>query len=71
MGHHEGAWLRGWLCECRLTGEWAVGLTLLGGHVDDGMACDAYTTTQGDKEIVGTLRGIDEFVNMVMDDVTE
>jgi len=26
---------------------------------------------QGDKELVGTLRGIDEFVNMVMDDVIE
>ena len=26
---------------------------------------------QGDKEIVGTLRGFDEYVNMVLDDVTE
>eukprot|EP00640_Fibrocapsa_japonica_P007975 CAMPEP_0113934218 /NCGR_PEP_ID=MMETSP1339-20121228/1559_1 /TAXON_ID=94617 /ORGANISM="Fibrocapsa japonica" /LENGTH=66 /DNA_ID=CAMNT_0000935921 /DNA_START=103 /DNA_END=303 /DNA_ORIENTATION=- /assembly_acc=CAM_ASM_000762 len=26
---------------------------------------------KGDKEIVGTLRGFDEFVNMVLDDVTE
>jgi len=26
---------------------------------------------QGDKELVGTLLGIDEFVNMVMSDVTE
>jgi len=26
---------------------------------------------QGDKELVGTLRGFDEFVNMVMDDVTQ
>lgn len=26
---------------------------------------------QGDKEIVGTLRGFDEYVNMVLEDVTE
>lgn len=26
---------------------------------------------KGDKEITGTLRGFDEFVNMVLDDVTE
>ena len=26
---------------------------------------------QSEKEIVGTLRGFDEFVNMVLDDVTE
>jgi hypothetical protein len=26
---------------------------------------------QGDKEVVGTLRGFDEYVNMVLDDVTE
>jgi len=26
---------------------------------------------KGDKEIVGTLRGFDEFVNMVLEDVTE
>ena len=26
---------------------------------------------QGDKEIVGTLRGFDEYVNMVLDDVVE
>lgn len=26
---------------------------------------------QGDKEIVGTLRGFDEYVNMVLDDVIE
>ena len=26
---------------------------------------------KGDKEVVGTLRGFDEFVNMVLDDVTE
>jgi U6 snRNA-associated Sm-like protein LSm5 len=26
---------------------------------------------QGEKEIVGTLRGFDEYVNMVLDDVTE
>lgn len=26
---------------------------------------------KGDKEIVGTLRGFDEYVNMVLDDVTE
>ena len=25
---------------------------------------------QGDKEIVGTLRGFDEYVNMVLEDVT-
>mmetsp|Transcript_12830 Transcript_12830/g.15533 ORF Transcript_12830/g.15533 Transcript_12830/m.15533 type:complete len:89 (-) Transcript_12830:1064-1330(-) len=26
---------------------------------------------KGDKEVVGTLRGFDEYVNMVLDDVTE
>ena len=26
---------------------------------------------KGEKEIIGTLRGFDEFVNMVLDDVTE
>ena len=26
---------------------------------------------QGDKEIVGTLRGFDEYVNMVLEDVVE
>ena len=26
---------------------------------------------KGDKELTGTLRGFDEFVNMVLDDVTE
>eukprot|EP00516_Mucochytrium_quahogii_P001433 CAMPEP_0203745946 /NCGR_PEP_ID=MMETSP0098-20131031/1533_1 /ASSEMBLY_ACC=CAM_ASM_000208 /TAXON_ID=96639 /ORGANISM=" , Strain NY0313808BC1" /LENGTH=61 /DNA_ID=CAMNT_0050633875 /DNA_START=286 /DNA_END=471 /DNA_ORIENTATION=+ len=26
---------------------------------------------KGDKELVGTLRGIDEFVNMVLEDVVE
>ena len=26
---------------------------------------------RGDKELVGTLRGFDDFVNLVLDDVTE
>lgn len=26
---------------------------------------------QGEKEVVGMLRGFDEYVNMVLDDVTE
>ena len=26
---------------------------------------------KGDKEVIGTLRGFDEYVNMVLDDVTE
>ena len=26
---------------------------------------------KGDKELIGTLRGFDEFVNMVLDDVVE
>ena len=26
---------------------------------------------KGDKELVGTLRGFDEYVNMVLDDVVE
>ncbi len=26
---------------------------------------------KGDKEVIGTLRGFDEFVNMVLEDVTE
>lgn len=28
-------------------------------------------TQQGEKEIVGTLRGFDEYVNMVLEDVVE
>jgi small nuclear ribonucleoprotein (snRNP)-like protein len=34
-------------------------------------ACGGDRHAQGDKELVGTLRGIDEFVNMVLEDVTE
>ena len=30
-----------------------------------------FLSSQGDKEVVGTLRGFDEYVNMVLDDVTE
>lgn len=32
------------------------------------VSCD---NLQGDKEIVGTLRGFDEYVNMVLEDVVE
>lgn len=28
-------------------------------------------SSQGEKELVGTLRGFDEYVNMVLDDVVE
>lgn len=31
----------------------------------------AHNLCQGDKEVIGTLRGFDEYVNMVLDDVTE
>jgi small nuclear ribonucleoprotein (snRNP)-like protein len=30
-----------------------------------------FSTLQSEKEIVGTLRGFDEYVNMVLEDVTE
>ena len=30
-----------------------------------------WVVMKGDKEVVGTLRGFDEFVNMVLEDVTE
>ena len=30
-----------------------------------------YFIPQGDKELMGTLRGFDEYVNMVLDDVTQ
>eukprot|EP00008_Paramoeba_atlantica_P009098 CAMPEP_0201480818 /NCGR_PEP_ID=MMETSP0151_2-20130828/5218_1 /ASSEMBLY_ACC=CAM_ASM_000257 /TAXON_ID=200890 /ORGANISM="Paramoeba atlantica, Strain 621/1 / CCAP 1560/9" /LENGTH=93 /DNA_ID=CAMNT_0047862789 /DNA_START=35 /DNA_END=316 /DNA_ORIENTATION=- len=30
-----------------------------------------WVVMKGDKEIIGTLRGFDDYVNMVLDDVTE
>jgi small nuclear ribonucleoprotein (snRNP)-like protein len=33
--------------------------------------CNLLLLFQGDKEVIGTLRGFDEYVNMVLDDVTE
>lgn len=39
--------------------------------IDKCVGSKIWVIMKGDKEIVGTLRGIDEFVNMVMEDVTE
>mmetsp|Transcript_12657 Transcript_12657/g.32324 ORF Transcript_12657/g.32324 Transcript_12657/m.32324 type:complete len:93 (-) Transcript_12657:216-494(-) len=39
--------------------------------IDKCVGSRIWVIMKGDKEIVGTLRGIDEFVNMVMEDVTE
>jgi hypothetical protein len=33
--------------------------------------CVACSPVCSDKELVGTLRGFDDYVNMVLDDVTE
>jgi small nuclear ribonucleoprotein (snRNP)-like protein len=35
------------------------------------IVCCVCVGSQNDIEIVGTLRGFDEYVNMVLDDVTE
>ncbi len=39
--------------------------------VDKCIGSKLWIIMKGDKEIVGTLRGFDEYVNMVLDDVTE
>ena len=39
--------------------------------VDKCIGSRIWVIMKGDKEVVGTLRGFDEFVNMVLDDVTE
>lgn len=39
--------------------------------VDKCIGSRIWVIMRGDKELVGTLRGFDEFVNMVMEDVTE
>jgi U6 snRNA-associated Sm-like protein LSm5 len=39
--------------------------------VDKCIGSKIWVIMKGDKEIVGTLRGFDEYVNMVLDDVTE
>mmetsp|Transcript_15794 Transcript_15794/g.51588 ORF Transcript_15794/g.51588 Transcript_15794/m.51588 type:complete len:86 (-) Transcript_15794:169-426(-) len=39
--------------------------------IDKCIGSRIWCVMKGDKEIVGTLRGFDEYVNMVLDDVTE
>mmetsp|Transcript_1366 Transcript_1366/g.4079 ORF Transcript_1366/g.4079 Transcript_1366/m.4079 type:complete len:88 (+) Transcript_1366:162-425(+) len=39
--------------------------------IDKCIGSRIWVIMKGDKEVVGTLRGFDEFVNMVLDDVTE
>lgn len=39
--------------------------------VDKCMGSKILIIMKGDKEIIGTLRGIDEFVNLVLEEVTE
>ena len=39
--------------------------------VDKCIGSRIWVIMKGDKEVVGTLRGFDEFVNLVLDDVTE
>ena len=39
--------------------------------IDKCIGSKMWVIMKGDKEIVGTLRGFDDYVNMVLDDVTE
>jgi len=39
--------------------------------IDKCIGSRIWVIMKGDKELVGTLRGFDEYVNMVLDDVTE
>ncbi|GBG29469.1 U6 snRNA-associated Sm-like protein LSm5 [Hondaea fermentalgiana] len=39
--------------------------------IDRSVGKKIWVIMKGDKELVGTLKGIDEFVNMVLEDVTE
>mmetsp|Transcript_40505 Transcript_40505/g.41336 ORF Transcript_40505/g.41336 Transcript_40505/m.41336 type:complete len:85 (+) Transcript_40505:108-362(+) len=39
--------------------------------VDKCIGSRLFVIMKNDKELVGTLRGFDEYVNMVLDDVTE
>jgi len=39
--------------------------------VDECIGSPIWIIMKGDKELLGTLRGFDEYVNMVLDDVTE
>lgn len=39
--------------------------------VDKAVGSRLWVILRGDRELVGTLRGYDEFVNMVLEDVTE
>jgi U6 snRNA-associated Sm-like protein LSm5 len=39
--------------------------------IDKCIGSKLWIVMKGDKELVGTLRGFDDFVNMVLEDVTE
>ena len=39
--------------------------------IDKCIGSKMWVIMRGDKELVGTLRGFDDYVNMVLDDVTE
>jgi U6 snRNA-associated Sm-like protein LSm5 len=44
---------------------------LLSELIDKCTGSRVWVLMKGDKELVGTLRGFDDYVNMVLDDVTE
>jgi U6 snRNA-associated Sm-like protein LSm5 len=39
--------------------------------IDKCIGSQIWIIMKGDKELVGTLRGFDDYVNMVLEDVTE
>jgi len=39
--------------------------------IDECIGSKIWLIMKGDKELIGTLRGFDEYVNMVLEDVTE
>ena len=39
--------------------------------IDKCIGSKMWVIMRGDKELVGTLRGFDDYVNMVLEDVTE
>nr|GMD76098.1 sm-like protein LSM5 [Ipomoea batatas] len=55
----------------RLTGEATVNLPNAPELIDRCIGSKIWVIMKGDKELVGTLRGFDVYVNMVLEDVTE
>jgi U6 snRNA-associated Sm-like protein LSm5 len=50
---------------------WVVRAAPLVPQVDRCIGSRIHIVMKGDKEIVGLLRGFDDYVNMVLEDVTE